>query len=179
MKWLWNLLSFIKFFKDLRDKKEDEKPEPKPEPVPHDDKIDLSKVVWLHHNVSGWPVTANLSQVKVSGGKISFPYDKASLWPSVKMKRSDDKGYFNAVGNPWIFAKEHGVWYAGTWEWIAQGQTSKSAKAVAGDHIKRSPLAEPWVPTSGETYGFMVSGLARDATTNIQERSNIVWITWP
>ena len=51
-------------------------------------------------------------------------------------------------------------------------------EAVAVDHIKRSPLNN-FTPQSGVRYGFMVSGLARDSTRNVEERSNVVFITWP
>ena len=45
--------------------------------------IDLSKVVWLHNNVSGWPQTSTLSSVNVSGGSITLNYDKARSWRGV------------------------------------------------------------------------------------------------
>ena len=65
-------------------------------------------------------------------------------------------------GNPWIFVFQDGTWYAATWEWLRFGQTAKSMSSVAGDHIKKAPLQD-FHPVSGHVYGFMVSGLARDA----------------
>ena len=131
----------------------------------------LSDVKWLHTNVSAWKQTASL-KVNVSGSKINLNYSKARAWPAKK-----------AVGvvvnaNPWIFVQKNGVWYAATWEWLRPGQTTKSRRAVAGDHIKRSPLKN-FKPVPGETYGFMVSGLARDGTRNVKERSEILMYQWP
>lgn len=132
---------------------------------------DFAGVRWLHTDVSSWEETARLS-VKVGGSQIDLDYDKASTWPT-----GQDVG-LELVANPWIFVKRDGVWYAATWEWLRPGQCSKSRRAVAGDHIKQSPLQD-FQPRSGERYGFMVSGLARGGTRNVMERSNLVWVTWP
>jgi hypothetical protein len=138
------------------------------------DQIDLNgtDIVWRHFNVSGWAKTANLSPVSVSGSRINLPYDKANVWAG----RNTAGAFVNA--NPWIFVKMNGFWYAATWEWMGKGQTSKAVAAVAGDHIKISPLND-FKPVSGETYGFMISGLCRDATRNVSERSNVVLFKWP
>ena len=84
--------------------------------------------------------------------------------------------------NPWIFIPHNGQWYAGTWEWMGTGQTCKGKHAVAADHIKQPPFSPDsgWVPTPGETYYFMISGLARFPNiSNVSERSNIVKVVWP
>jgi len=132
---------------------------------------DFSGVTWLHSNVAGWPQTASLS-VSVGGGSISLNYSKAKVWPGV----SAAGAIVNA--NPWIFVLRDGAWYAGTFEWLRPGQTSKPVSVVAGDHIKKSPLNN-FSPRSGEVYGFMVSGLARTKTRNVRERSNVVMVRWP
>ena len=133
---------------------------------------DLSGVRWLHTDVSGWSETVSLRSVRVSGGTITLDYDKAKSWPG----RDHAGAYVNA--NPWIFVHRDGTWYAGTWEWLRHGQTSKSVRSVNGDHIKKSPL-NSFSPRSGERYGFMVSGLARDRARNVRERTNVVMVTWP
>ena len=133
---------------------------------------DFSGVVWLHTNVSGWEQTANLSSITVGGGSICLPYDKTEVWYGL-----DHVGAF-VNANPWIFIYQDGVLYAATWEWMRFGQTCKNASSVAGDHIKQDPL---WgfAPQSGHWYGFMVSGLARDGTRNVLERSNVQLYQWP
>ena len=131
---------------------------------------DFSGVTWLHHNVSGWAQTASLNAGV--GGSVNLNYDKARVWPARNVGGTD----VNA--NAWIFVFQDGRWYAATWEWLRPGQTSKSTRAVHGDHIKKSPLND-FVPRSGEVYGFMVSGLARDSTRNVEERSNVDMVRWP
>ena len=132
----------------------------------------LAGVRWLHADVSGWKETGNLRSVKVSGGMIALNYDKSRSWPG----KNHAGAFVNA--NPWIFVYRDGAWYAGTWEWLRHGQTSKSVRSVNGDHIKKSPL-NSFSPRSGERYGFMVSGLARDKARNVRERTNVVMVTWP
>jgi len=141
-------------------------------PKTNNQPIDLSKVKWLHANVSEWPQTGTLISVDISNSIIKLIYDKANTWPA--------KVIFNTQlnANPWIFVKQNNVWYAGTFEWFRKGQTSKSIKVVKGDHIKVKPLHN-FIPKSGETYGFMVSGLARTSTRNVKERTNILMKVWP
>lgn len=131
---------------------------------------DLRGVVWLHQDVSNWAETAKLNTI-IHSNAVEVDYDKSNVWKGVNTAGA----FVNA--NPWIFVYKDGVWYAGTWEWLRYGQTVKSKSAVAGDHIKASPLHD-FNPIIGETYGFMVSGLARSAIRNVKERSNVVMVTW-
>jgi hypothetical protein len=149
----------------------DSTPAPPPPPQPTDP-IDLSKVKWLHTNVSTWPITANLKPIKFSSTTITLDYDKACVWPGVNIDGID----LNA--NPWIFVNLDGIWYGATWEWMRVCQITKNLYAVNGDHIKVPPL-DTWSPVSGETYYFMVSGLARQNQRNVKERSNMVKVIWP
>jgi hypothetical protein len=136
---------------------------------------DLDTVTWLHSDVSGWSETATLSSVSISGSNICLDYDKADEWPI------EETSGVEVVGNPWIFIYEGGTWYGATWEWLRPEQTCKSSSSVAGDHIKQAPFdaSSGWTPTSGQTYWFMVSGLARSSLRNVEERTNLVEFVWP
>jgi len=136
---------------------------------------DLSDTIWLHTDVSGWPETSVLSSVSATDSQICLEYDMADTWPIYDLRGTD------VVGNPWIFIWEDGVWYAGTWEWLRPGQTCKNIDSVAGSHIKADPFGEHsgWVPTSGQTYYFMVSGLGRFSERTVEERTNLVPFVWP
>ena len=126
-------------------------------------------VKFLHADVSGWPVTASLNASV--GGTINLPYSKAKVWPAVD----------GVNANPWVIVNMDGQWYAVTFEWLRHGQTSKPKGVLdgsMGDHIKVPPLNR-WRPRSGERIGLMVSGLARTKMRNVQERSNVVMVTWP
>jgi len=144
-------------------------------PVEEADTFDLNDVTWLHSDVSGWSQTATLSSVTVSGDEICLNYNKADTWTVT------DYGDVEVVANPWVFIWQNDQWYAGTWEWLRPGQTCKNVDSVAGSHITQDPFGEHdgWVPTSGETFYFMVSGLARTSLRNVEERSNVVQVVWP
>ena len=143
--------------------------------------VNLSNVTWLDSDVSGWAQTANLS-VRVTGGGsgIDLNYDKTSVWPAGFPL--DSVTALNA--NAWIFVYRNGNWVASTWEWMKPGQTSKgTSNLYAPGNALRGELsnsaARPFAPRSGDTYGFMVSCLARSSTRNCTERSNVVMVTWP
>lgn len=147
------------------------KPKPDPEPEPNPEPIPLDEVTWLHTNVKDWTRTAELKSVTFSGNKIILDHSANPPWPGVL------KGTVVLAGNAWIFVKLNDKWYGATWEWLRPQQKIKGKAAVKGDHIKQAPL-HTFVPKVGETYGFMVSGLARDGTRNVKERSNVVMVEW-
>lgn len=98
-------------------------------------------------------------------------YNKARVWPVVD----------GTVANCWAIVNINGTWYAGTFEYLRPGQTSKPTSVLdgsKGDHFKKQPLSS-WRPHSGERFGLMVSGLCRSSTRNVSERSNICMVTWP
>jgi hypothetical protein len=118
-------------------------------------------------------VTSKLD-ARVEGGKVILNYDKAKVWPGKATTAGDG---LNA--NPWIIVEVGGRWYAGTFEWLRFGQTSKPQATVAGDHVKRAPLSDNWRPASGQIAYVMVSGLCRHTERNVEERTNPVKIVWP
>lgn len=137
---------------------------------------DFSGVQWLYTDVSKWPQTATLS-VRTGSTTITLNHSKANTWPGVWASASNGSGMIQLNANAWIFVKRNGIWYAATFEWLQVGQTTKNIETVKGDHIKVPPL-NTFVPVHGEVYGFMVSGLARDAKRNIQERSEVKMYRW-
>lgn len=134
-------------------------------------------MIWLDTDVSSWSITTQLSVGSPSGGTIVLDFDKTNEWPAVS--GVVDEGVVNA--NAWVFVKYNGQWYAGTWEWIRPGITTKHTKNIDTKPvaIKGEPLRSGWTVSSGEEIGFMVSGLARSSARNVGERSTIVMITWP
>ena len=138
---------------------------------------ELADVTWLHANVRDWPATAQMT-ASIGGGLIRFPYDKANVWPVATS--GVEKG---TNANVWAIPQINGRWYAATWEWLRQGQTSKPMWVLdkstgKGDHFKVSPLNN-WRPRSGERFYLMVSGHARASGRNVQERSNPIPVVWP
>ena len=140
--------------------------------------FDISKVTWLHTNVSNWPVTHNLT-VNIGGGLICMEFGGSSTWPSAEIPHRSGAYMIKVNANPWVFVYRNGRWYGGTWEWMVPNGTCKNLSSVEGGHIKQPGLVD-WDPVSGETYYFMVSSIARGANlNNYQARTNIVPVVWP
>ncbi len=147
--------------------------------------FDFSKVTWLHHNVSRWSETSRITSVQVkSGGQICIDYTERGRWPAGNPLK---KGQL--VGNPWVFVKISGRYYAATYEWLRPGQRckfghentrplSKVYNSAWRGHIKVSPLNR-WIPKPGEIVGFMISGLARNSVRNVLKRTNVQFYRLP
>jgi hypothetical protein len=137
------------------------------------DQLDLAAVEWLHENVSQWPVTSKITDVRIGADSIAISHTRSGQWPTLN---------YNGVaveGNPWVFVNRGGKWYAATYEWLRPGQTTKNVSARdIGANIKVEPLAS-WQPRPGELVGFMVSTPARDGNRTSNERTNVVLTTWP
>ena len=140
--------------------------------------FDLSKVTWLHINVSSWPETHKLT-VDLGGGVICMNFGGTTAWPSAEIDHTSGTHKIDVNANPWVFVFKNGQWYGGTWEWMTPSGNCKPMTSVAGDHIKLPPLAD-WRPTSGETLYFMASSIARGANlNNYQARTDAVKVIWP
>lgn len=160
--------------------------EPAPAPAPKappnappnaDDALDLSTVRFLHANVTGWKVTSTITGTRIETQEICVFHTAASRWPAPS----------GTYGNPWVIAKIGGTWYAGTFEWMRPGQVCKALDPGAGGatiadrigpHVKVEPLTS-WKPRKGDIVGLMYSGWARDSRRSVEERSNVVLVTWP
>lgn len=156
-----------------------------PPPLGSGDGIDPSEVRWLHTNVSDWPQTSTITDIRVSdvpAGGICIEHTQSESWPGVDSRLGTE-----VAGNAWVFANIGGVWYGATYEWLRPGQICKLTvrgkhdrpSVELGPHTKQSPLTR-WVPRTGEQVGFMVSTLARFGPEGDRhERSDIVVVTWP
>lgn len=141
--------------------------------------IDFDHVKWLHADVSDWRETSKITSVTITEERICIDHTKAGKWPAVS------PGGDAVEGNPWVFVRIGGTWYAATYEWLRPGQKCKAmGKPTDGPicarlaaHTKREPI-ESWRPARGELVGFMVSTLARDSRRTTNERSNVVLVEW-
>lgn len=151
------------------------------------DELDLSSVVWFDDNISGWPITDELTVSFPNGRDIEFRHSQRTGWMPHRNLGEDSSGNDVIVNaNTWVFAEVDGVWYGGTFEYLRPGQTIKRQDAVDGAHVKAAPLNDDgttnWRPQSGDEVYFMVSGLVRrflPVERNVMERTNVVRVTWP
>ena len=140
------------------------------------DEIDLSQVVWLHENVSSWPKTSTVISTAIGNPPICINHTKLAQWP-----RADFSTSGRIVdSNAWVVANINGRWYAATWEWFLPGEICKQLGALDFmTHVGGLAPLNSWVPQSGERIGLMVSTPARHGNGPVNERSNVVLVTWP
>lgn len=140
---------------------------------------DLSNVVFIDDaGVGGWAQTAVLSVSFPSSGTIRLDSDKKAVWPAgFPLGGSGTADELNA--NAWVFVFRGTAWYASTFDWMRPNQTDKDTSNLGLPDFATKPPINNFSATSGESYGWMVSGLARNAVRNVLERSNIVMATFP
>lgn len=118
-------------------------------------------------DVANWPRTISLSAVRVNkGGKISFDFKKDTPWQSV------DIGSGPSIANVWVLQKVGGKVVASTLDYLRPNAPTKDYPGVfvhAGEK-----LIPPFSFRSGETYGIMITTLARNNFRTTNERSNII-----
>lgn len=123
--------------------------------------------------VGEWPITVQISDVQVKGGRLYWQQSGA-VWPEAKKKGWKKP----AIGNIWVLGKIKGKWHAATWDWIGPGQRIKQLPRFEETNDIHGVL-EGWFPMPTEEVGFCISTFARDATRSVNERSNIVIVRWP
>ncbi len=131
-------------------------------------------VTWLHNDISGWKQTTTIESVSFPGNLVSFPFDKARVWPT----RTDMGTSTPVIGNVWVVFDYQGKRYAATWEWLRPGQTAKVASTLDGHHIGRAPIPSSWRPAPGERIWIMVSSHARHKIGSVRERSGLAEVVW-
>lgn len=105
--------------------------------------------------------------------QVQFPCTKSTPW--VYEKSAD------AWGNWWLIQNVNGTYYATTMDYFRPNAFINNwAPAVFTKHLyPQTSYVAPMVYRRGETYGLMVTTLARLSYRTTNERSNIVLFTMP
>jgi hypothetical protein len=146
------------------------------------DGIPVGDVTWAYKDVTGWKVTATLSNTTVTPSNpaptICWDRSYPSTWPL-----DTNKGKIDA--SMWVIGQVDGKWYGSVWEGVVPGtHQCSTTEAKPGDapfiQTGTGPL-NAWHPKSGDKVGFMVSTIARGGTpaSSPNERSQILTVTWP
>jgi hypothetical protein len=145
--------------------------------------VPAGEVIWHDADPSGYPITARLSEVAITGD-ITGPVTVCWRMPPPSWATNGATKPSN--GNVWIGARfADGRVHMGTWEQYApkfaehQCRTTE-AKAGEPPFIQAHGLSG-WVPAHGERVYHMISTIARGgAPPNLpHERSNIYETVWP
>jgi len=176
----------FKWLQRLIDKIRGKKRDPKPEPAPADPSIPDAPadpaefpagIRWVYgKDISGWPVTINLSSATHTRRSVTVRYDRLQDIPAWNVP-DDPNNHNNVNGCIWLVREFQGQWYIGTFDYLRVGQTTKEYGAAPQYMFD---------PRPGDRIGFMVSTMARapkeDGTlaagVHYRERSNIFWTEW-
>jgi hypothetical protein len=145
---------------------------------------DLSDVVFIEEPaqrgisdfVRGMPVQGTLS-VAIGG---SHPYAGQNVVMNSSMKdiwRTGTGDLTCCNANAWLVVNVGGTWYAGTWEFMRKGQTTKSSYAMVGPNHLRYPPLSNFQPRNGEIYGFFMAGITRPGVNrnNVYARTPVAF----
>lgn len=136
-----------------------------------DDTWEPTVVVGPSTQPRAWTKSISLDSVAFNNSTINFQYSKQTPWETVDI--DPDEGVNLSTGNLWVIQKIGGVAYACTFDYIRPGQTSKAYPAcLTGEGHTTSPIT--WV--KGQTYGIMITTLARQTYRSTDERSNIILV---
>ena len=114
-----------------------------------------------------WPVTSMISNVKVKGQNVFWSEDTSR---DLRWNEFSTKGK-NCNGEIGIVIPSRGE--AGMFDFLRKGQRNKIMSNLA-------EFFHGWTPVKGERVGFFIMTISRNhAAAKMQERSNVVWITWP
>lgn len=139
-------------------------------------------------DVMSWKKTIELHSVSFgaspNAGMISVQFPSSKPTPWVYDRQAD------SVGNWWLIQKIGDRYYATTMDYFRPNSFFNNwAPQVFWEHLsngrdhgngkKSTPGVAPMVYRKGETYGLMVSTLARLSYRTTNERSNIILFTMP
>lgn len=123
---------------------------------------------------SKWPVTVQISNVGFRGKNITW--DEAPGQREAR-KWNVKQGSKSVNGECILLIPSRGE--AGMFDYLRVGQKDKITSNLYPGHEGPGFFA-PWVPTRGEKCGFCIATISRDrGHAKMQERSNVVWFTWP
>jgi hypothetical protein len=133
--------------------------------------------------VFSWPRTITLQEIQLylpspqpNRWRIGFPSIKPTDWVECELAPGN-----YAVGNWWIIQKVGNVFYATTMDYFRKDSFWNDwAPNIFWDHLPpNDPKPEPMTYAPGETYGLMVTTVARAGNLTTNERSNILLFTMP
>lgn len=151
--------------------------------TPGGDQIDPALITWVEGTtyISNWPVTAMITDWSFDGnGTVCIYHTKQGLWPLVSI----DENPPNIEAMIGFVANVNGRWYGSAYDWMGQGRTCKyePPRNWGKDQVRNWPFDASWPgPQPGEKIGIYMSTPAstRIPARSINERTNILLVTWP
>lgn len=134
-------------------------------------------------DVFSWPQTIELHEIQLflpspnpGRWQIAFPCTKPTPWEEVELAPDNF-----AVGNWWLVQRIGDAFYATTMDYFRRDAFYNLwAPDIFWEHLSPGDdRTAPMTYVAGETYGLMVTTVARVAHRTTNERSNILLFTMP
>lgn len=125
-------------------------------------------------------VNTNVASPNAGYSRVEFPATKPTPWQTVNLGNTG-REKDNAWGNWWLIQNVNGTYYATTMDYFRPNDFGNNwATEVFWKHLyPKTSYVHPMTYRRGETYGLMVTTLARLTYRTSNERSNIVLFTMP
>ncbi|MBU1219711.1 fibronectin type III domain-containing protein [Myxococcota bacterium] len=156
------------------------------------DKIDMAARGVGSEQVLTWPQTAQLNSMNIHWGSwYGAPTWYVDIDAVGHLSWTEYRPYGGPndvliTGNIWILVPQSGSdrWWAAPFEGLVKFTTIHCAGNLNFERtniLENSPLASPWQPQAGVTYGWMISTNVSTffPSSNDDQRSNIILETWP
>lgn len=124
----------------------------------------------------GWRATISLQAVALNeaGDYLTFPYSKSGGFESANIAST---GTNMSIGNVWLIQDIGGVYYATVFDYLRP--PAQNSKKFPESLVGAGHLVSPMSYRPGQTYGLMVTTLARRNFRTTNERSNIILFEMP
>jgi hypothetical protein len=134
-------------------------------------------------DVFSWPTTITLHEIRLhqpspipNRWRIAFPCAKPTPWQAFELAPGNE-----TVGNWWLIQRVGEQFFATTMDYFrADSFFNDWAPDIFWEHLSPlEPRVAPMTYVPGDTYGLMVTTVARNASRTTDERSNILLFTMP
>ena len=169
-------------------------PNPQGTPVIEPNEGRTSNITWLHTDVSSWEKTSEITDVKIKeNGEVCIYHSKSGQWEAKSIadpnSNTDPSASDSVEGNAWIIVPIENTYYAGIYDYLIAGEPCHTLDTGSianlydsdkslGKRVDRDPLKN-WIALGGDIIYFMVSGLAKDGKSNVEERSQLIKVELP
>jgi len=123
-----------------------------------------------------WRATIQLHSVGLNeaGDYLDFPYSKEGGFQAANIASA---GSNMSIGNVWLIQSINGTYYATVFDYLRP--PAQYSKKFPESLVGHGHLVEPMTYKPNETYGLMVTTLARRDFRTTNERSNILLFEMP
>ena len=169
-------------------------PNPQGTPVIKPKEGETSNITWLHKDVSSWARTSEITNVEIkTNGEVCIYHSKSGQWEAKSIadlnSNIDPSASDSVEGNAWIIVPIENTYYAGIYDYLIAGEPCHTLDTGSianlydsdkslGKRVDKDPLKN-WIALGGDIIYFMVSGLAKDGKSNVEERSQLIKVELP